>query len=384
MARINGIVLKLANTCNINCTYCYWFKDLSVYKKSKLIKDNVLSAFYQKLRNYLLKTGQNIFSIVFHGGEPLIVGKSRLEQILFNLRQIEIDLNVKIFKVIQTNGTLLDEEWIDILTSYDVQIGISIDGPRNINDLNRIDFQGHSTYERTLRGIRLLQKRRVVFGLLAVYNSSFTAQSICDFFIEELRVSSFDVLLPNVNYDHAEIPYVQAFYQELFELWYFRYRERGIKIKIAKNILNALTGQKVTMQSIGYNPEDSVMLKPDGELEASDSLHAIGTDFTAGKLNLLDVDLEDIDKDNLWNEIYNNSLTLNASCQICEFKRQCGGGHICTRWSKERRFDNPSVYCEQLKAIFSFAAQIINNNERRSDIASYTARESVAKTANLI
>jgi uncharacterized protein len=362
--QIHGIVLKLANTCNINCTYCYWFRDLSVYKKSKVINDLVLSAFCQKLRSYLIKTGLPGFSIVFHGGEPLLIAKSRFEQILFNLRQIEIELNVKLLKTIQSNGILLDDEWIDILTSYGVLIGISIDGPRNINDLNRIDFKGRSTYERTIHGIQLLQSRRVDVGLLAVFNPAFTAQSICDFFIEELKVTNFDVLIPNVNYDHAEIPYIQTFYQQLFELWYTRYRQRGIRIKIARNILNAIRGRRVDMQSIGYHPEGSVMLKPDGELEVSDSLHAIGTGFTAGKLNLLESDLDDIVNDDLFNEIFDNSITLHASCRVCEFKMQCGGGHICNRWSKERRFDNPSVYCEQLKAIFSFATQLVSKTDK--------------------
>lgn len=114
------------------------------------------------------------------------------------------------------------------------------------------------------------------------------------------------------------------------------------------------------MQSIGYTREESVMIKPDGQIEPSDSLHGIGTEFTKGALNIQTHHLNDIHEDPLWQEAYDSSTNLNKKCMSCKFKSACGGGHVCNRWSKVNRFDNPSVYCAQLYELFESAQQYVS------------------------
>ena len=192
------VLLKLANTCNMSCTYCYWFNDVSVYEKSKLIRKEVLDSFYEKLRRHISRHKLSRFSVVLHGGEPLLAGKRRVEEILDQLNRIQIELGMKVKAYIQTNGLLLDDEWLDILKSFNVEIGLSIDGPEEIHDLYRRDLRGRPTFHKILRSIRLMQDRNIPFGILSVCNPAISAEAFCRYFIDDLGVNILDFLIPNV------------------------------------------------------------------------------------------------------------------------------------------------------------------------------------------
>jgi uncharacterized protein len=360
---VNMVLLKLANTCNLDCSYCYWFKDKSVYENNKLITQGVLDAFYDKLRKHIITHKPKTFLVTLHGGEPLLAGKKKVEEILETLYALQIETDTRIKILIQTNGLLIDDEWIDLLKAYNVSIGVSMDGPQAIQDLYRKDLRGRPTYERTVKVLDLLIRRNTDFGILAVYNPAYTAEYICNFFVETLDIKTFEILIPDANYESGEVPEIKQFYIDLIKLWYEKYQHMGVKIRIARNILKGMLGARVSMQTIGYSPVQITMIKPNGELEAFDILHSLGYGFTKNKLNILENDLIDIQEDPIWSEVYKSSLTLNEKCEKCKHKMICGGGHIATRWSAKNRFDNPSVYCDQLYEIYETITQYVNNKE---------------------
>ena len=100
------------------------------------------------------------------------------------------------------------------------------------------------------------------------------------------------------------------------------------------------------------------MIKPDGEIEAMDYLHSLGDHFTKSNLNILNDEIIDITHDPLWREVYESSVKLCTKCLQCRFKELCGGGHVGSRWSNANHFDNPSVYCDSLYDILSFAESL--------------------------
>lgn len=349
------LLLKLANSCNINCSYCYWFKDLSVYDKSKIIKDAVLDAFYVKLGRYIAKYKIKRFTVVLHGGEPLLAGKKKVTEILCRLHRIQCENDMKIYTRLQTNGILLDMEWIDIFQSFDVKIGVSMDGPKAIHDLYRRDLVNKPTYDKTIKSISLLKERKIKFGILTVYNREFNAQEICDFYINQLGVKTFDFLIPNATYQNDDIADISGFYKDLLQLYDQTYAKQGVVIRIAQSILDSFKGVRPTMESVGFGTEEVFMIKPDGEIEAMDYLHSLGDQFTRSNLNILNDEIIDITRDPLWREVYESSIHLCAKCLQCKFKELCGGGHVGSRWSNTNHFDNPSVYCNSLYDILSFA-----------------------------
>ena len=83
------VLVKLASRCNINCTYCYWFRDAEVYKKPAVLTGEAEDAFCLRLEEHIREFNLPVFLLVFHGGEPLLFPKRRFDALLKKLRDVE-------------------------------------------------------------------------------------------------------------------------------------------------------------------------------------------------------------------------------------------------------------------------------------------------------
>lgn len=155
---VNLIVKTAGNLCNISCTYCFeQVKDIEAYS---LIASDLKKAIDQIEKQC---------TVVFHGGEPLIVGQERFKEYL-NIVRDYFPHKVKVVRI-QTNGTLLDEDWIGILFNeykdLKIEIAISLDGTEIMNQY-RVDHSGSPTYYRILSAFELLHKYGKTAGMLSV------------------------------------------------------------------------------------------------------------------------------------------------------------------------------------------------------------------------
>lgn len=155
---INLIVKVAGNTCNLNCTYCF-----------EQVKDVAHSYITPSMLKNTLDSINSTCSIVFHGGEPLIIGKEKFSELLDIVRKY---FPQKVTAVrVQTNGTLIDEEWLDLFfieyADLDIEIAISLDGTEYMNRL-RVDYSGNSTFTSIRRAYSLLEKRGIQAGMLSV------------------------------------------------------------------------------------------------------------------------------------------------------------------------------------------------------------------------
>jgi uncharacterized protein len=109
----------------------------------------------------------DIINIVWHAGEPLVLPISFYQQ-AFQLIQQYNSKNVQVKHSVQTNATLITQEWCDFFKEQDIHIGVSLDGPQHMHDTNRIDRAGRGTFERTMHGIKLLQENGIGFSVITV------------------------------------------------------------------------------------------------------------------------------------------------------------------------------------------------------------------------
>lgn len=355
------ILVKLAARCNIACTYCYWFRDDSVYKKPKLLTSEVEEVFIHKLRLYLSKFEIPLFEIIFHGGEPMLFGKSRFKAICVKLRQLEKELGIQLILSITTNGLLIDDEWAQIFKEFTLNVGVSVDGNEKINDTQRIDFKGKGTYSEVKRGIKVLQKHGLEPGILAVCAPNTDPSDVFQGIVEDLGIKRFDVLIPDATYlDHP--PSILNYYQKLFDLWYDRYYQKDIFITIIECLVRGVLGKRSLSNSIGYTPVKTITLLTDGSLEPLDYLRISGNEFTKSPYNIFDHELQDLQNHPLWQEVYHASLNLAEKCNDCKFKYACGGGPVQSRWNTQSRYNNPSVYCEDLYGLFDYVKNRVEND----------------------
>lgn len=162
-------VKPAGSVCNLNCHYCYYLKKEGLYPKDEQLRmpDDVLE---QYIVQHIEACPDEVIRFSWHGGEPTTLGLDYFRQIVAMQRRHQPS-NRRIANGMQTNGTLLDEEWCRFLAAEGFAVGLSLDGPGELHDLYRITKDGRPTHEKAMRGYRLLQKHGVYTDILCVVNA---------------------------------------------------------------------------------------------------------------------------------------------------------------------------------------------------------------------
>jgi uncharacterized protein len=352
------VLIKLASRCNIKCTYCYWFRDAEVYNKPAVLTRESEDAFCARLEEHIREFKLERFLLVFHGGEPLLFPKRRFDAFLRKLRDVEQRTGCAIERGVTTNAILVDEEWVELFKTHNVSVTVSVDGPPEINDKVRVDFKGRGTLAQTLSGIDCLRKGGIEPALISVCNPATDPERVLAYLVDELAVPQFDILPPDATHTDNPPP-IADYFIRLFDVWYDKYAGRGVRIATLDAMIRGLVGQLSLSDTIGLGPVETVTLMADGSLEPLDVLRIAGDGSTASKINVRSNAIKEVRDDPVWREAYEASTHLCDTCLKCEYLDACGGGHLAQRWSAERRFDNPSVYCDSWKRIFGHIWQRI-------------------------
>lgn len=153
--------------CNLDCKYCFYLEKEHLYPNTKkwVMSSAVLEEY---TRNYIDSQDSDTVTFAWQGGEPTLLGVGYFERIVE--LQAKHSQGKQILNVMQTNGTLLDDEWGDFLSRHKVLVGLSIDGPSEIHDFYRVDKGSAGTFDRVMRGLEVLKKYKVEFNTLTVVN----------------------------------------------------------------------------------------------------------------------------------------------------------------------------------------------------------------------
>jgi uncharacterized protein len=231
-------------------------------------------------------------------------------------------------------------------------VTVSVDGPAEIHDRHRVDHKGRGTHADVLSGLETLRAGGVEPGIITVCNPATDPEQIISFVVDQLGIKGFDILPPDAT--HADNPpQIADYFIKAFDVWYDRYAAQGVRIVTLDAMIRGLVGNISAADTIGICPIETVTMMSDGSLEPLDVLRIAGDGSTKTELNILSHAIQSVEGAPRWREAYDASMNPCATCRECEFLDACGGGHLATRWSAERRFDNPSVYCESWKRILT-------------------------------
>jgi uncharacterized protein len=350
------LLIKLASSCNFDCTYCYWFRDPSVRKLPPVMPQDVVDQTLKRIREHIVSHELSEFVCSFHGGEPLLFGSKRFSKLLSDLETIGLETKCKMRFAITTNGSLIRDDWILLFTKHHVAVTVSIDGPPEVHDKQRLTVKGKPTWASAVEGYLSLCRARIHPSIIAVCDPTADARGVLNHLLDDLGCNFCDILIPDENHDASPLS-ISKFYIELFNEWYDFYADKGREVRILSEIVRGLMGLETRTDSIGYAPLQTMCLGPNGALEPHDVLRIAGSDKTRTACNIFDNSLGDLGKDSTWLAVRDASLSIATACKECRFLRVCGGGHLAQRWSKERGYDNPSVYCADLKQIFEHIEQ---------------------------
>ena len=216
--RFHVMVKPAGSTCNLDCTYCFYLgkQTLPGGPGAGKMDDAVLERF---VRDYIqsVTTGEVVFS--WQGGEPTLRGLDFFRKVVA-LQKKHAKAGQRIENDLQTNGTLLDEDWARFLKEHRFLVGLSIDGPREIHDRYRVTKRGEPTFDAVYAAAKLLQRFKVPFNTLTCVNR-FNASRPLDVyrflrrelgstylqFIPIVEPKGFEITAPQ-KWDPARLPVV--------------------------------------------------------------------------------------------------------------------------------------------------------------------------------
>lgn len=162
-------VKPTGSLCNLGCRYCYYLDKENLYPEDESFQmpDDVLE---QYIAQHIEASSDDVITFSWHGGEPTVLGLKYFRRII-EIQSKYKPLDKTIVNGVQTNGTLLDDEWCSFFAKEQFAVGLSLDGPSDMHNRFRLSKDNEPTFEQVMRGYYLLQKHNVYTDILCVVNA---------------------------------------------------------------------------------------------------------------------------------------------------------------------------------------------------------------------
>lgn len=371
--------------CNLNCQYCFFLSKEKLYPGSGFrMEDSLLEAY---IRQLIASQKVPEVSVAWQGGEPTLMGLD------FFRRSIDYEKKycppgMKVHNTIQTNGTLLDDEWCEFFRENKFLVGISIDGPRAMHDAFRTDKAGRPTFDKVMRGLRLLQKHGVEYNILATINAANAGHpnDVYRFFRDEAG-AQFIQLIPIVERDGSGAVTGRSVYpgqfgrfmNAVFDEWVRRDVGR-VYVQMFDIALAGWSGIPHGLCVFSPTCGEAMALEHNGDLYSCD--HFVDPDYFLG--NIRERPMAEIVASPKQRKFGMDKLEkLPQYCRECKVRFACHGG--CP---KDRFIDTPdgepglNYLCAGYRAFFShidkpmrIMARLLRQNRAPAEIMRILANE---------
>jgi uncharacterized protein len=355
---VRQFVLKVHELCNLACDHCYVYEhaDQTWRDRPSTMSAAVVERAAARIAEHATRHRLPAVGVVLHGGEPLLLGRPRLREILTALRSVvgaatALDLRM------QTNGIRLDEPMAALLLEFGVRVGVSLDGDRAANDLHRRYRNGASSHERTLRGLALLRSprfRAAYAGILCTIDVRNDPIAVYEALLAQ-EPPRIDLLLPHATWD--EPPPLWTAGGTPYAEWLSRVHRRWLSdgrpvpIRLFDALHATARGRDSGVESVGADRGDLAVVETDGSWEQPDSMKTAFHGAAATGLTVFAASVDDLVATPSMRHRQSGLAGLSATCRACPVVARCGGGLYAHRFRSGSGFDNPSVYCADLKGL---------------------------------
>jgi uncharacterized protein len=399
MKRSFQLMLKpIGPVCNLKCDYCYYLEKVSIYedKMNAIFRFIMTSEVLEKfIRNYIFSQTDDEILFTWQGGEPLLLG------IEFFKKAVDIQKRYadgrRIYNSIQTNGTLITEEWTDFLANNNFLVGLSIDGPADIHDHYRTYPTGKGSFSRIMKSVRLLHKYNVEFNTLTVVNNRNSKMPLKVYrFLKDIG-SKFIQFIPVVEREAddpaTKLKLVTNDYKEKTWLteesvdsmdwgkFLIRIFDEWVRIDIGKYYVNYFDNTLApyadeapslcTMQQVCGR---CLVLEHNGDIYSCD--HFVYPQYLIG--NVMNDNLEGIANSEFQLKFGQDKYnTLPHQCHKCEFLKMCGGDCPKHRFIKNKEgewisflHDGFLYYFQHVDKFMKMMANELNKKQPPANIMS--------------
>ena len=367
---IDTVLLKLASRCNLNCGYCYVYQmgDDGWRTQPKRMSMVVAEAAAMRLAE-LCGAQKDPFSVVFHGGEPLLVGPDRFKQICRVLRRA---LPTACGIHLQTNGLLLSDAILSVCAEHDIGISISVDGPASVHNRHRTDRSGRPSHAGVMEGIERLLAHPVVrnlfTGVLAVIDLAAEPAEVYEF-LKSTGAPGIDFLYRDGNHDNLPIG-KSSFVSTEYGDWMARLLDvyladrDPVPIRVVDDMLKLLLGGASRKEGVGLTTYGIVSIDTDGSVNKNDTLKSAfdGADKFTTSWSVLTHDLRQIVLCGEFADYHHAQRPIAQVCLACPDLKICGGGMPAHRWGAGNGYTNPSVFCADQRRLIEVMRRHLARN----------------------
>ena len=359
------LILKVSSICNLNCDYCYVFNkgDTSYKREPPLLKMELIKPIVHRISQHCDQFKIENFIVIFHGGEPLLESRDFYKSFVYELNQSCMD--TRFSYGVQTNATLLAQEWIDFFTGLNVQIGVSVDGTRKASSHRVYRSNGMEAYDNIIRGLSLIKRNNLPVSTLSVMNVEVSPIDVYDH-LKSIGVDYADFLYPDMTFDSLVDSRFTSWIIELFDRWYDDITPKPI-IRYFDFMIKMLLGENVGYEMLGRGKNRTLCIKTNGDIEIVDSMKVCGNKFTHTGFNVRTNSFLDLEQNEILRMYYlsHSDEVLCMKCRKCTFVNICGGGKLPHRFSVKNGFKNPSVYCQcNMEIISHVKSRLYSDLER--------------------
>lgn len=361
-----AFVFKISERCNLACSYCYFFfsGDESYKTHPPFVRPETVDALVAFVLDAVEHRGIRNVRIGFHGGEPLLLKKPSFDAMCERLAEA-LGTRCNLSLNIQTNGVLIDSDWIDLFAKYRINAGVSFDGNPEFHNTTRVTRQGKGTYAQSRRGwdmlVRAARADRIPEpGVLCVVDPQQSGAATFRHFVEELDVRHMDFLLPDITHDSpdANEAFVRGCGDYLIDVCHawFGLGANKVHVRFIDHIVGPLLDDQLLRLSATtkHDPRTIFTISSNGDIAPDDALRPLAPRFREAGLRVGRDTYDNVLAHEVWRELNVSQLALPAACTTCIWKSICNGGLRQHRFSVHNGFDNPSLYCTTLKRIYAY------------------------------
>ena len=328
------LVLKLTETCNLDCIYCYMFnsEDRTYTRVPKFMRPETGLQVLDRIEEYLQTYPNAHLRLVLHGGEPTLWPETSMVPFLEKAAWLRTRTK-RLGIGLQTNLFEYNAAWLTRVAAAGGSIGVSLDGPRAYNDLRRVTHGGGGSYDRVIQNLMRLEEDGLLpyfGGILSVADPDIAPAEYFEW-IQTLPKKRVSILWPiHYNYDTPPSRAYGAWYAELFRLWTDA-DDPTIHIRFFRDVLKRTLGSTDHGDSVGGDGLNSIVVNTDGQYERHDYLRyfadgAVRTDF-----NVREHSIAAATGDVVIRRCADLRNALPPECTDCTHRDVCGGGFVANR-----------------------------------------------------
>ena len=317
------MVKPVGSTCNMRCSYCYYLP-VNVSGHIRMSETDL----EKMIRNCIDSSAGPVVSFVWHGGEPTLATRAFYQKAV-ELQKKYLPEGWQCWNNLQTNGLALDDEWCSFLAENHFDVGISLDGTRDVHNANRHDAAGNDTYDRIAESVERLKKHGIRPDLLCTVNSESVMQPLKVYENLKSLNTGWMQFIPVVNRDPDGTVREESVAPEdygnflctIFNQWI--YHDLGkVNVQLFIEIVNVMAGGEASLCWLQPTCGKVPVIEADGKVYSCD--HFVRASHCIGDINKPISGLLSGERQLKFGNYKKDGLT--KKCRKCRYLKLCNGG----------------------------------------------------------